>query len=178
MRKNPAGAGKPGLSWGEVGAEEEEVAPLHFAGCPAKKGKRIEVGQNAEEGEQARPGKMGDGRWEMGGEIDTAGDFSPSGEAAGGAAGEGEVGVGSQKEHRRGKFPKQKCLLDPLRTPQGDKGVRRSQQMAQNGSGTLVEAADRRAAEKGRAGLMNLFPKAPEGRVGIQGGSGEFDSHD
>ena len=33
----------------------------------------------------------------MGGEIDTVGDFSPSGEAAGGAAGEGEVGVGSEK---------------------------------------------------------------------------------
>jgi len=50
--------------------------------------------------------------------------------------------------------------------------------MAQNGGGTLVEALDRRAAEKGGAGLMNLVPKAPEGRVGIEGGSGKFDRHD
>ena len=49
--------------------------------------------------------------------------------------------------------------------------------MAQNRGGTLVELADRRAAEKGGAGLMNLFPKPPEGRVGIQGGSGKFGMH-
>ena len=50
--------------------------------------------------------------------------------------------------------------------------------MAQNGGGTLVEASDRGAFQEGRAGEMDFFPKTAEGRVGVQGGGGEFDSHD
>ena len=123
LRQNPASTGKAGFSGGEVGTKEQDILFLHRPGETAKKGERIEVGQNTEESEQARPGAAGDRRWEMGGKIDPAGYFSNPRQAMGGPAGEREVGIGGEEKSRLGESLEKQELLGPLCTTQGNQGV-------------------------------------------------------
>gem|GEM_PF-1412535 len=53
LGKHLAGTGEAGAPWGEIGAEEEEVTSRHALSDALQKGKRIEVGQDPEEGDQA-----------------------------------------------------------------------------------------------------------------------------
>ena len=79
LRKNPSGTGKTGFPGREVGTEKKLIAPFHLAGNTAKERERIEIGQDTKKSEQARTGEMRDRRWETGGEIDLADNFSSPG---------------------------------------------------------------------------------------------------
>jgi hypothetical protein len=57
LGKNLAGSGKGRFAGSEVGAEKEEIAGLHTLSDALQKGKRIEVGKYAEEGEQLDGGR-------------------------------------------------------------------------------------------------------------------------
>ena len=123
LRQDSTSPGKAGFSGGEVGTKEQDILFLHRPGETAKKGERIEVGQNTEESEQARPGAAGDRRWEMGGKIDPAGYFFSPRQAVGGPAGEREVGIGGEEKSRLGESLEKQELLGPLCTTQGNQGV-------------------------------------------------------
>lgn len=178
LRKNPLGAGKAGPPRGKVGAEEKQVASFHLAGQAAQEGEGLEVGEDTEEGEQSTRGK---GEVEGGkslGKVNFAEGFLLGGQAVGGSAGKREVGVGGQKIARFGKFLQKQGLFGSLRTPKGDQGIGEGQFFTEDPCRTLVEISDRGAFQERGAGTMNPFPKTAEGWMGIEGGSGEFDSHD
>ena len=99
-------------------------------------------------------------------------------EAAGGAAGEGEVGVGSQKGSGLRQFFEKESFFGAVGAAEGDEGVGAVQYFPKVRGGFLVEAADRRPAEKRGAGKVNLLPEAAGGRVGVQSGGGEFGMHE
>lgn len=96
------------------------------------------------------------------------------GKAAGGAASEGEVGVGGEQESGEWEFFEKMRLLDSIGTTEGDQGVGAGQLLAEDGCGLLVKAADGGSTEKGRTSEMDLFPEAAQGGGGVQGGGGEF----
>jgi len=95
-----------------------------------------------------------------------------------GTASEGEVGISGEEKSRFGESLEKQELLGPLRTTKGDQGIGKGQFFTEDPCRTLVEISDRGAFQERGAGTMNLFPKTPKGRMGIQGGSGEFGSHD
>jgi len=86
-------AGCPGR---QVGAEQEQVSLPHPAGQTAKQRKRIEVGKNAEEGEQLVGGRREVKGGKRTGKINSPESLFAGRQALGGATGKGEVGVGSQ----------------------------------------------------------------------------------
>ena len=95
-------------------------------------------------------------------------------EAAGGEAGEGEVGVGSQKVSWLRQFFEEKSFFGAIRAAEGEEGVGGGQFFAEDQSWALVKTSDGWTLDEGGAGEMDPFPKMTEGRVGIQSGGGEL----
>ena len=96
------------------------------------------------------------------------------GKAEGGAAGEGEVGIGSHKKRRPGEPRNEEGLFGALSTTKGDEAVRFAEKSPEVDSRFLVKAADVGAAEKRGAGEVDFFPKTARGRGGVQGRGGQF----
>lgn len=114
------GTGEAGSSRGEVGAKKEEIAGLHALCDALQKGRRSEVWKYAEEGEQ-----LDGGRREVEGgqgfqKVDFEGSFVTGREMAGGAAGQGEVGVRGEEESGGRDFFEEHGLLDSIGTTEGD----------------------------------------------------------
>jgi hypothetical protein len=75
-----------------------------------------------------------------------------------------------------GKFTEKKGFFEAFGTTEGDEVVGSvAKKNAKNGGGLGVEAANDGALIKRRAGEVNLFPKACERGVGVEGGGGELD---
>ena len=108
------------------------------------------------------------------GEVDFEVGFFTGREAAGGAAGEGEVGVGSEKGSGLRQFFEEESFFGAVGAAEGEEGVGGVQLFPKQRSGFLVKAADGWSAEKRGAGKVYFLPKTAEGKVGVQSGGGEL----
>jgi hypothetical protein len=149
-----------------------------------EEGKRIEVWEDAEEGEQAG------GRWGVGmglknageggggGEVEFFGTFLFCGEFSSGDSGHGEGGVGGSEVGGLGEFSKKKSFLEAFGTTQRNHVVRLGFKMgSKKGSRLRVELTNGGAKNEGGAGEVNLFPQSGKGGVGVEGGGGQFGRH-
>jgi len=96
------------------------------------------------------------------------------GEAEGGVAGKGEVGVRGQNVSGLRQFFKEESFFAAIGAAEGDEGVGTPKEFQERGGGFLVKTANGGPAEKRRTATMHLFPEATQGGRGIQGGGGEF----
>jgi len=184
LGKNSEGAGTGIFSRGKIGAEENEIAGAECFGEATEKGKRIEVWENSEEGEQAGGGwKVGMGLKNVGergggGEVEFFGGFLFCGEFSSGDSGHSEGGVGSSEVEGLREFSKKKRFLEAFGTTERDYVVGlRFKKRSKEWSGLRKKFANGRTMNEGGAGEVNFFPQSGKGGVGVEGRGGQFGGH-
>jgi hypothetical protein len=184
LGKNSEGAGTGIFSRGEIGAEEKEIAGAECFGEATEKGKRIEVWENSEEGEEAGGG-LGEGMGLEnagerggGGEVEFFGSFLFCGEFSSGDSGHSEGGVGSSEVGGLREFSKKKRFLEAFGTTECDYVVGlRFKKRSKEWSGLRKKFANGRTMNEGGAGEVNFFPQSGKGGVGVEGRGGQFGVH-
>jgi hypothetical protein len=100
------------------------------------------------------------------------------GEAEGGTAGEGEVGVGGEEEGRFWKFFEKQGFFGSIRAAEGKEGVWPRQVSTELRGRFLVKKTDGGAMEEWGAGEVDLFPETAQRGRRVQSRSGELGSHE
>ena len=91
--------------------------------------------------------------------------------------GEGEIGVGGQKEIGFRQFSEEQGLFGPVSTAEGDEGVGALELPPKEDSRSLIKSLKGGTVEKGRAGKMDPFPEPAQGGGRIEVRGGEFERH-